>query len=92
MEGEDERLREMFRLSELLDPMVLRPFLVSLSLMVLGQLSGQASLTFYTAHIFQVLGGAGVHPLARNPRLSQILRGRTTKITSPRDKVFPETP
>ena len=55
VEGEEEeKLREKFRFSELLDGSVLRPFLVSLGLMVLGQFSGQASITFYTAHIFQV--------------------------------------
>ena len=54
VEGEDDKLREKFRFSELLDGSVLRPFLVTLGLMVLGQFSGQASITFYTAHIFQV--------------------------------------
>ena len=54
LEGEEEREREKFRLSELLDSSVLKPFLVTLGLMVLLQLSGHGSITFYAAHIFEV--------------------------------------
>ena len=53
-EGEEDREREKFRPSELLDSSVLRPFLVTLGLMVLVQFSGHGSITFYAAHIFQV--------------------------------------
>ena len=50
----EDREREKFRPSELLDSSVLKPFLVTLGLMVLVQLSGHGSLTFYAAHIFEV--------------------------------------
>ena len=45
--------REQFKLSDLLKPPILKPFLVTLMLMILLQLSGQGVVTFYAGHIFQ---------------------------------------
>ena len=45
--------REQFKLSDLLKPPIRKPFLVTLMLMILLQLSGQGVVTFYAGHIFQ---------------------------------------
>ena len=50
---DDEDPLDTFTLSDLLQPDTWRPLLVSLVLMMLLQLSGQGSVTFYAGHIFQ---------------------------------------
>ena len=52
-----------FHPQELLTPSVLKPFVVTLVLMVLLQLSGQGAVTFYTGLIFQVRQLKKIHTL-----------------------------